>query len=72
MSPALSWTTSCSPLVAGEIELRQTFLHCGSETGWSFADSGVSRTNGQCVGEMVFCMHEPQYIDEDSSFIYNI
>ena len=26
----------------------------------------------QCVGETVFCVHEPQHVDEDSSFIYNI
>jgi hypothetical protein len=26
----------------------------------------------QCVGEMIFCVHEPQYAGQDPSFGYNI
>jgi hypothetical protein len=26
----------------------------------------------QCVGEMIFCVHEPQYAAQDASFGYNI
>jgi hypothetical protein len=26
----------------------------------------------QCVGEMIFCVHEPQYAAQDPSFGYNI
>jgi hypothetical protein len=31
-----------------------------------------SVTDGQCVGEMIFCVHEPQYAAQDPSFGYNI
>ena len=32
----------------------------------------VSWTDGQCVGEIVFCVHEPQHVAQDPSFSYNI
>jgi hypothetical protein len=33
---------------------------------------GDKGTDGQCVGEMIFCVHEPQYAAQDPSFGYNI
>jgi Universal stress protein family len=33
---------------------------------------GLFGTDGQCVGEMIFCVHEPQYAAQDPSFGYNI
>jgi hypothetical protein len=28
---------------------------------WGVPGQGSSGTDGQCVGEMIFCVHEPQY-----------
>jgi hypothetical protein len=39
------------------------------------ANSPRNKTEGnryQCVGEMIFCVHEPQYAAKDPSFGYNI
>ena len=33
---------------------------------------GISWTDGQCVGEMVFCVYDPQHAAQDPSFSYNI
>jgi Lipocalin-like domain len=41
-------------------------------TPWRVIPRGRTGTDWQCVGEIVFWLHEPQYVDLDSYFIYNI
>ena len=57
----------------------------GNDVSWEFpgpTNLSLSRkrtyvwnlcgTDGQCVGEMIFCVLEPQYAGQDPSFDYNI
>jgi hypothetical protein len=59
-----------SPVCPFRSQIRYGFKI--SRRNMGYVRSPLLGNRYECVGEMIFCVHEPQYAVQDPSFGYNI
>ena len=72
LAPVTYRTSEPSLLRAGTVADVELYTR---ERKGPLSSNGIGQntaTRYECVGEMIFCVHEPQYVAQDPSFGYNI